>query len=101
MSDRTEELGSPTAQLLDWQRHYLEQAKAYEADDNERFACYNHGEADAYYQASRLIEPHEARWQAIEAELAHLVRLLEPLERDIPGLVPLDGARAALARKTA
>jgi len=37
-------------------------------------------------------------------ELAHLVRLLEPLERDgtlnVPGLATLNGARAALSRAT-
>jgi hypothetical protein len=36
------------------------------------------------------------------AELAHLVRLLEPLEQsgalDVPGLATLNGARAAIAK---
>jgi hypothetical protein len=38
--------------------------------------------------------------QALHKELAHLVRLLEPLEKDggldVPGLATLNGARKAL-----
>jgi len=59
-----------------------------------------------YAHASQIAEPYEQTWQAqrddLYRELAHLVRLMEPLEQagtlNVPGLATLNGARAALAR---
>lgn len=55
--------------------------------------------ADHEYAAKQRLR---AAAPAMYRELAHLVRLLEPMERDgslnVPGLATLNGARAALAQ---
>lgn len=62
------------------------------------------------YDCGAFIEASDADRDLIAAapdllrELRHLVRLLEPMERegglDVPGLATLNGARAAIARAT-
>jgi hypothetical protein len=54
---------------------------------------------------ARSMERDMLKIKALEScqkELAHLVRLMEPIEKeggfDIPGLATLNGARAALAK---
>lgn len=51
----------------------------------------------------RELAQRDARIAELEKELSHLVRLIEPLERDgtmnIPGLATLNGARSALSAK--
>jgi len=58
-------------------------------------------EQEALAENARL----NAKVERLRAELLHLVRLLEPMERDgtlnVPGLATLNGARAALAVKEA
>lgn len=74
-----------------------------ESADNGFEIASVHGACDE--RTIEMVEADVAKMTAapeLYAELAHLTRLLEPLERDntldVPGLATLNGARAALAR---